>query len=464
MGLYANSSFDLLCMQVNRDNPDLGVPFSRDTVMLLQGPLTTNLGTSKRNTRAIFNGIQGKGIVGKKEVFYDRLALNRLFAGSSFVVTAPADAVTVKDMLAPINAQLGIQLSEEDITNPNTAFGQSSQAGSFVITIAATSLSYTGTLSVNWRRAPVGVFPLSGPGTKTMLFGSLDAGYFGIVSTSEFMDEYGFQARLFKDETIVGTLITGTLFWMKFAYKGRFIFVPSRPLIYSLTWNDLYNLGVVYPFEQEAHQIAAGVTRVRQGKVFMVKEGSKTWKLKPRLPRLTPLDPIDGIKNGSVEWDSGEFWELYRHVHKLYSYGDASWADLGSQLALTNEEWLQNTRTGTPTTSFTQKFGLNGGTPVTKSGSSYYRPVLEIVNDREIIIPLEQQVYNIEGRLVQPIVNIVQDINPANRLQHVNGVTWEVAGIPAPTPSTVVVPLLHVSPISYATTDLPVPSVSYSIQ
>ena len=77
MGLYSKTAFELLCDQINRDNPDMEVPFSYETVMLLQGPLTTKLGSSGRNTRALFNGIQGSGIGGKIEVFYDRLALNK---------------------------------------------------------------------------------------------------------------------------------------------------------------------------------------------------------------------------------------------------------------------------------------------------------------------------------------------------------------------------------------------------
>lgn len=465
MGLYSNSSFDVLCEQVNRDNPELEVPFSRDSVVLLQGPLTNNLGSSQRNTRAIFNGIQGSGIIGKREVFYDRLALNKLYNGSPLKLIAPSSAAVVGDLLDSINETFGLALEMPDIVNPTTSLGTGALQGNVTVTIAATSLSYTGTLTFAWRRAPIGTFPNSGPGTKELNFGSLEAGYFGIVTSAELMDEFGFYAGLFKDETPIGSLMTGPLFWMKFAYKGRFIFVPSRPLLSSVPWNNLYSLGAVYPFEQAQHFTAAGVSRVRQGKLLTVKKGSKTWRLKPRLPRLAAVDPLGSINNGGAQWDSGEYWELYRHIHKTSIYGDGIWADLGSQINYASEEVIQNTQTGDGTGTFTQAFNLSRTSYFSKSGYPYYRPILEVVNDREIIVPLEQDVYKIEGRLIQPIVNIVQDMNPANKLQHVGSLTWDISSMSTPVVGNVeAVTVGSPFDIAYSTTDLPIASVRINIQ
>lgn len=465
MGLYSKTAFELLCAQINRDNPDMEVPFSYETVMLLQGPLTTNLGSSGRNTRALFNGIQGSGIVGKIEVFYDRLALNKLYNGSPLKLIAPSSAAVVGDLLDSINETFGLALEMPDIVNPTTSLGTGALQGNVTVTIAATSLSYTGTLTFAWRRAPIGTFPNSGPGTKELNFGSLEAGYFGIVTSAELMDEFGFVSGLFKDETPIGSLMTGPLFWMKFAYKGRFIFVPSRPLMSSVPWNNLYNLGVVYPFEQAQHFTAAGVARARQGKLLTVKEGNKVWRLKPRLPRLAEVDPLGSLNNGGAQWDTGEYWELYRHIHKTSIYGDGIWADLGSQINYASEEVILNTQTGDGSGTFTQAFNLSRTSYFAKSGYPYYRPILEVVNDREIIVPLEHEVYKIEGRLVQPIVNIKQDLDPANKLQHVGDLTWEISSMTTPVmASTETITAKSPIELDYSTTNLPIASVRIDLQ
>lgn len=291
-----------------------------------------------------------------------------------------------------------------------------------------------------------------------MLYGSLDAGWFGVVSTEELMDHFGFYSGLFRGETPLGVIMTGALFWMKFAYKGRFIFVPSRPVMMSVPWDTIYNLGAVYPFEQETHYLAAGVAQVRQGKLLTVQEGEKTWRLKPRLPRLAAVDPLPTQMNGAVPWDSGEYWELYRHIHKTGPYGDGAWANLGSQINYESEEIILNSQPSPFTQTYTEAFNMSRTSYFAKSGYPYYRPVLEVVNDREIIVPLEQKVYKIEGRLIAPVVNIVQDLDPGNRLQHIALTHWTASDLPTPVTAPLTsVPLARVRTIKYGTTELPIP-------
>lgn len=441
MGLYAKSSFDLLCEQVNRDNPELEVPFSRSTVVLLQGPLTTNLGSSGRNTRAIFNGIQGSGVVGKKEVFYDRTDIGRIYGPTKFTASAPADAITVKDMLPSINSQLGLKLVVEDLANPDAALGAGTTIGSFVLTMNAKSVAYTGSLTINWKRAPVGVFPESGPGTKTMLFGSLEAGYFGTVPESVLFNKIAFYNAINDGETpdIAGATISpeSAGFYFKFAYKNRFIFVPATPLMDTVSWLSIYNKSALYSPKQQNHLLPAGVAKVDQSqRMLTVKEGSKLWQLKPRLASAATDDPSAQVSYTAAN-KGGEWYDLFRHTTKIGPSSTGAWDDkphLGQQ---EHYEWLTNTFDAAGLASaFAYIPKSQVGTNIDKSNnaSRRWRPVFEVVNDLNLLQGVKFGGSAVSGRLPSIVLNI--ELPPAT--ERLAGVTNIRGTIDAPAPGPLV--------------------------
>lgn len=432
MGLYAKSSFDLLCEQVNRDNPELEVPFSRDTVVLLRGPLTDNLGSSKRNTRAIFNGIQGSGVNGKREVFYDRVDLAKLYGPTKIKASAPASALTVKDMLSSLNELLGLELTERDLANPDLALGAGAVIGNFVLTISPKSVSYTGTLNISWTRAPVGYFPESGPGTKLMKFGSLEAGYFGVVPEALLFNKIAFYNAINDGETPdVGTIHAYTNeVYFKFAYKGRFIFVPGQPLIDNVNWMDIYGKGGVYPPYAAEHFLPVGTIPVDQKtRILSVKEGDTVWQLKPRLAANSKFDP-NPEPTYSEPNPGGEWWDLFRHTTKTGAAGTGQWDDktwLGQSVL---NEWLIATwmdKTNPKSYLYTPKVNVAAQYDKTTANRSNlcWRPVLEIVNDLNLLQGVKFGGGVVTGRLPSIVLNI--ELPPATeRLAGVNNISGTI--------------------------------------
>lgn len=437
MGLYSKTSFDLLCEQVNRDNPELEVPFSRSTVVLLQGPLTNNLGSSGRNTRAIFNGIQGSGVVGKKEVFYDRTDIGRIYGPTKFTASAPADAILVKDMLPSLNSQLGLRLTVDDIANPDAPLGMGTTIGSFVLTISTKSVAYTGSLNISWKRAPVGIFPESGPGSKTMLFGSLEAGYFGIVPESKLFNKVAFYNAINDgSEANVGDLAPESPgFYFKFAYKNRFLFVPATPLIDNISWLAIYNKSGLYGPTQQAHNVPEGTAKVDQSqRIINVMEKSKLWQLKPKLAAGSQLDPASSVNYTDVN-RGGEWYDLFRHTTKLGPSSTGAWDDKTQLGAQNHYEWVMNTLNdpkGPSSFGFVPRLQTAIDAAKNTGASRRWRPVFEVVNDLNLLQGVKFGGSAVSGRLPSIVVNV--ELPPlSERLAGVKNVTGTIDA-PAPGP------------------------------
>ena len=437
MGLYSKTSFDLLCEQVNRDNPELEVPFSRSTVVLLQGPMTNNLGSSGRNTRVIFNGIQGSGVVGKKEMFYDRTDIGRIYGPAKITASAPATAVVVKDMLPSLNSQLGLELTADDLATPEAPLGMGTAIGSFVLTINSKSVAYTGALNISWKRAPVGVFPESGPGSKTMLFGSLEAGYFGIVPESELFNKVAFYNAINDgSEANVGDLAPESPgFYFKFAYKNRFLFVPATPLIDNISWLAIYNKSGLYGPTQQAHNVPEGTAKVDQSqRIINVMEKSKLWQLKPKLAAGSQLDPASSVNYTDVN-RGGEWYDLFRHTTKLGPSSTGAWDDK-TQLGEQNHyEWVMNTLNdpkGPSSFGFVPRLQTAIAAAKNTGASRRWRPVFEVVNDLNLLQGVKFGGSAVSGRLPSIVVNV--ELPPlSERLAGVKNVTGTIDA-PAPGP------------------------------
>ena len=82
-----------------------------------------------------------------------------------------------------------------------------------------------------------------GPGPQILKYGDLDAGYYGIVASTDFMtwdaliSWSGIPVNLKNANTIQD--------WLKFAHKGKILFVPKQPLM-TASWASLYLAGLVY--------------------------------------------------------------------------------------------------------------------------------------------------------------------------------------------------------------------------
>ena len=84
----------------------------------------------------------------------------------------------------------------------------------------------------------------TGPGSQTFLRdGDMHAGCFGLVPAAEFITWDAF--RSWTGMTFTATNPNTDHQWLKFAHKGKILFVSSQPLGW-MTWNLLYASGLVY--------------------------------------------------------------------------------------------------------------------------------------------------------------------------------------------------------------------------
>lgn len=152
-----------------------------------------------------------------------------------------------------------------------------------------------------------------GPGPKTLLFGTEQAGYFGRMT----------QAELFTPTEVftgVGIASTGarndaTLLWCKFYYRGEIVYIPTRPISTDtvlFNWKELYQLGVVYGVDGPGTWPDTSGNVNQNKRISKVLEGA-TATFKMRLPSASEtLDPIDQAAGNASR--TGELSELMTKV------------------------------------------------------------------------------------------------------------------------------------------------------
>ncbi|EBX6605129.1 hypothetical protein DS160_25175 [Salmonella enterica subsp. enterica serovar Enteritidis] len=82
-----------------------------------------------------------------------------------------------------------------------------------------------------------------GPGPNTLLHGNENYGFFGTVSSADFVNS-GVITDALKSVSGIGTAVVYPT-WFKYIRKGKVLFVPSTRFT-DTTWNSLYNAGAVF--------------------------------------------------------------------------------------------------------------------------------------------------------------------------------------------------------------------------
>jgi hypothetical protein len=85
--------------------------------------------------------------------------------------------------------------------------------------------------------------PSGSAGSDMLITGTMEAGYFGTVPSSEFIDGDTLASQV---GLTAGTSFNANTDWLKFAYEGKILFSPMRPIRYNLHWSRLNNIGVVF--------------------------------------------------------------------------------------------------------------------------------------------------------------------------------------------------------------------------
>lgn len=87
-----------------------------------------------------------------------------------------------------------------------------------------------------------------GPGPQTLQAGDMTAGYFGEVSAAEFYSGDRLALELAVTE---GVLQNSNAGWLKFASKGKVLFIAKQSFLHSVSWDHLYARGLVYGVDGE---------------------------------------------------------------------------------------------------------------------------------------------------------------------------------------------------------------------
>ncbi|ANZ49243.1 putative virion structural protein [Erwinia phage vB_EamM_Huxley] len=449
MGLYDRDSLSLLCRLIMRDNPQLAVALDPTKVMVLSGPFTSGLGTSGRNARITLNGRTGSGIVGKKEFFYDRINLGALFNGITVVFMAAGSAKTYADLLPALNEQYGITLQASDLANGTTKLPQAYTPTQVTLTIASTSPAFTGSLTVTWTRTPVGTFPDSGPGSKVMLIGDMNEGYFGLVSEEELFNAPALHAKINEgNASPVGTVnaIPATRHWYKFARDGKIVYLASYNHI-NILWRDLYTRGAVYEttVPLNDHKAPASLTRTVQKLAMRKVESGREWYLSPCMPRLSDQTSWDYSAINQTPDPTGDVARLFMKVANAGGYATGEW-DVQSIDA--NGYWQSTASKSDPAKAFgSSMVGWNQGMYDMLTFTGGWRPMLELIDPAVVGLPLENFVGTPEGVLRKPLVTISPDTGDILLL--LSDVAWEIQGaLKKPQVSMLPSPLLNVREIT----------------
>lgn len=144
-----------------------------------------------------------------------------------------------------------------------------------------------------------------GPGSNVLLQGNEDYGFYGTVTSADFVSSAPIVAAA---KTQTG-LPTGVLYplWYKFTRKGKILFVPNVTFG-KFNWNTLYNAGLIFGTNDTGPKDAGTVNQLVtvdvNGDLFLVRcptgypEGM-TWDG----GNLTELDSLAGAETHYCEYD-----------------------------------------------------------------------------------------------------------------------------------------------------------------
>ncbi|QVW55797.1 hypothetical protein pEaSNUABM9_00216 [Erwinia phage pEa_SNUABM_9] len=403
MQFYSKEALQLVYDQVNRDNPNLPVKLTPANTVLTSGPVARS--TNGRNTEVKFTAYPGSGYIGTLTLNYDRVLLGSLWSSSLRpVLYFSSDIKSIADALPIINDVLGINLRPDEVTNLTTALNPNATKQDAQITVTAACAAFTGALYFSYQTEQIGYYPNSGPGPKYLLAGNTTMGYFGRVTTAELYTRAEFVAA--SQLTGHTTYSGGTEGWYKFFYQGTVFYFPVSPTGSNVSWQMLYQAGLVYGTD-DTGKYPAG-TPVNQSKIMTLTKSEGRFYLRIRLPTISLQDP-DPSPNGTLVPANvaGSMLDMLLKVRN------------GTWESNNNSEWTaanilyQNSATSTANC----RYGtLAAGTAsivgkTSQSTSWYWWPIVELVDTSSNTIALQDIVGRMDYTITPP------PIRPENQMQ-----------------------------------------------
>ena len=244
----------------------------------------------------------------------------------------------------------------------------------------------------------------AGPGPQAVVAGDGNLGYYGEVPDTKVLTVTDLLSQI--PELNFGTLAGTSITWLKFSYQGKIYYIPKQPVIRQMSWNQLYNAGLIYGTDD----FGLANTGYQANQLRIVKSGSYTFKV--RTITNDVVDPSTILGGGSSGYDTGvhpSMWTdlLYRVCSRVIgSYPTAKWANNADTdlTASTTSEITREAASGylnyciTRSGSRIDYYGL-----VLKTGTSStsWRPVLELIT-RDVLAALTGIVAGVVDAPVAP--------------------------------------------------------------
>lgn len=90
---------------------------------------------------------------------------------------------------------------------------------------------------------PIRAVPRKGPGPASLQTGDFSYGYFGTLTSGEFINTNDLRAAI---GLTIGSVNQQGPLWHKWIRNGKVLYVPNGPLCGNISWKTLYDLGAVF--------------------------------------------------------------------------------------------------------------------------------------------------------------------------------------------------------------------------
>lgn len=218
----------------------------------------------------------------------------------------------------------------------------------------------------------------SGPGPQTFMKGNELYGFYGEVTSSQFISGDTLSTAI---GLTVGSSHNSTVPWLKFCLDGKILFVPRMTIRRNISWQDVYQRGAVYGDDTNGKSPSGTVVK-QNARVSIFGD---TFKV--RLLVGSATDPNTANSNINSEWDRLIFpisnratptqptpkWNLY------------SEAELGVvPSADGNYSWCKEVVGGGPASRILRGSGITStlyqGLATTRHMTFGWRPCLELIS------------------------------------------------------------------------------------
>jgi hypothetical protein len=253
-------------------------------------------------------------------------------------------------------------------------------------------------------------FPDSGPGSKNLLYGNEQLGYFGTLTPAEMVTLGSLRAQF---NFFAGTDENAAYVWVKMFYKGRVLFFPSNTIAYNISWNQLYNAGLVYGVDGNGY--APTGTPTNQFKILNV--GKDVLKLRLFTADSNP-DPTSFLSqqlltSGGVNITGSEWVSLIYAIvgNAPAGYSGPKWSIFSSNSFGWGGRKIVTQRTMSNSASNAQHVDNVYSYAAPKAELNYWLPVLELIPGNELpLLPYINLTAQLDPLQPVSIEDIVQDV------------------------------------------------------